>query len=191
MSIILFGIIACEIAFWVILGLGLAARYLLRMRRLSTALLLSVPLVDVVLLALITWDLVVNRATADFAHGLGAVYLGFTVAFGHQTIARVDAWFAHRFAGGPVPPKPPKSGPGYVRYEWQQWARVALLATVASVIIGVIVLIVGDQSLTAELADWIGRVWAVTGIWLVAGPIWATLNPKGSAAADPSADPAR
>ena len=40
---------ACEVGFWVLLGAGLAARYLLRARRLSTVLLLLVPVLDVVL----------------------------------------------------------------------------------------------------------------------------------------------
>ncbi|MBC6463814.1 hypothetical protein HKK72_39190, partial [Actinomadura sp. HBU206391] len=54
----LLGIIAgCEIAFWVVLLAGLAARYLLRMRRLSTVLLICVPLVDVVLLVASVIDL--------------------------------------------------------------------------------------------------------------------------------------
>ncbi|MFF8818774.1 hypothetical protein ACF07D_12340 [Leucobacter sp. NPDC015123] len=183
MNIIVIGILACEIGFWAVLAAGLAARYLLRLRRLSSVLLLCVPLLDLLLLALITWDLVVNGATATFAHGLGAVYLGFTVAFGHQIIGRVDAWFAHRFAGGPVPVKPPKVGSAHVRYEWQQWGRMLLCAVIASVIIGAIVLVVGDSARTAELAGWIGRVWLVTGIWFVGWPLWLTITGGGKAPA--------
>lgn len=180
MNIIVIGIIACEIGFWAVLGAGLGARYLLRMRKLSSILLLCVPLLDLVLLGLITWDLVVNGATADFAHGLGAVYLGFTVAFGHQIIGRADGWFAHRFAGGPEPVKPPKSGPAHIRYEWGQWARMLVCAVIATAVIGLIVLLVGDATRTAELTGWIGRVWLVTGIWLVGWPVWATISGGGA-----------
>ena len=182
MNIIVIGIVACEIGFWVVLAAGLGARYLLRLRRLSSVLLLCVPLLDLLLLALITWDLVFNGATATFAHGLGAVYLGFTVAFGHQIINRVDARFAHRFAGGPPPVKPPKAGSAHVRYEWQQWGRMLLCAVIASVVIGVIVLLVGDSARTAELAGWIGRVWLVTGVWFVGWPLWLTITGGGQAA---------
>lgn len=150
MNIIVGAIVACEIGFWAVLGAGLGARYLLRMRRLSSVLLLCVPLLDLLLLTLITWDLVVNGTTADFAHGLGAVYLGFTVAFGHQIIGRADGWFAHRFAGGPPPFKAPKSGSAQVRYEWQQWGKMLLCAVIASVVLGGIILLVGDTSRTAE-----------------------------------------
>ncbi|WP_201023668.1 hypothetical protein [Leucobacter sp. G161] len=180
MNIIVVGIIACEIGFWVMLGGGLGARYLLRLKRLSSVLLLCVPLLDLLLLAFITWDLVVNGATADFAHGLGAVYLGFTVAFGHQIISRADGWFAHRFAGGPPPFKAPKSGPAQVRYEWEQWGKMLLCAVIATAVIGLIVWLVGDSSRTEALIGWIGRVWLVTGIWFVGWPVWVTLSGGGS-----------
>lgn len=182
MNIIVIGIIACEIGFWVVLGLGLAARYLLRLRRTSTVLLLCVPILDVALLSLIAWDLLANDAVADFSHGLGAVYLGFTIAFGHQIITRVDAWFAHRFADGPEPWRPPKTGPAYVRYEWQQWARMLLCAVIATAVLGGITQLVGDADRTAELLGWIARVWLVTGIWLLGWPVWATAKHAGSPA---------
>ena len=41
-------IIACEVGFWVLLGCGLAARYVLRAKLLSTVLLLAVPLLGIV-----------------------------------------------------------------------------------------------------------------------------------------------
>jgi hypothetical protein len=50
-------IVACEIGFWVVLAAGLVSRYVLRRRRLSTALLAAVPLVDLVLLVVSVLDL--------------------------------------------------------------------------------------------------------------------------------------
>ncbi|WP_449278990.1 hypothetical protein [Leucobacter sp. GX24907] len=178
------GILICEIGFWVLLLGGLAARYLLRWRRVSTVLLLCVPLLDVLLLSLIAWDLLVNDATADFTHGLGGVYLGFTVAFGHQIISRVDARFAHRFAGGPTPVKPPKSGLAQVKYEWGQWARMLLCAALTSAVLGGIVLLVGDLARTGELLGWIGRIWLVTVIWLIGWPVWVTVGHFGRTPAE-------
>ena len=86
---IFIGIIACEIGFWVVLVAGLGARYILRRRLLSHILLVCVPLLDLALLTLIAWDLVANGATAQFEHGLGALYLGFSLAFGHRIITVV------------------------------------------------------------------------------------------------------
>lgn len=176
MNIIAIGIVACEIGFWLVLGIALSARYLLRLERISTILLLCVPLLDILLLALITWDLLKNEAVAEFVHGLGAVYLGFTVAFGHQIIGKVDAWFSHRFAGGPAPVKPATGGRAGIRYEWEQWARMLVCAIIASVVLGGIILLVGDPTRTAELTGWFSKVWLVTAIWLVGWPVWLSAS---------------
>jgi len=176
MNIVVIGILACEIGFWLVLTLGLAVRYLMGWRRLSTVLLLCVPILDVLLLSLIAWDLLGNGTTADFTHGLGAVYLGLTVAFGHQIIARVDAWVAHRFADGPVPEKPPKLGSERVKHEWRQWFRMLLCAVIASAVLWGITLIVDDASRTIELIGWVARVWLATGIWLIGWPVWYSVS---------------
>ena len=172
---IFIAILACEIGFWIMLFGGLATRYLLRLRGLSTVMLLCVPLLDIALLGLITWDLGFAGATADFTHGLGAVYLGFTIAFGHSIIARVDAWFAHRFAGGPEPERVPKHGRERLMHEWKEWGRMVLCAVIATAVLGGITWLVDNPVRTAELVSWIWRVWLVTGIWLVGWPIWATV----------------
>lgn len=176
MSAILIGILACEIGFWALLGLGLIARYLLRLRRASSVLLLLVPVLDLLLLALISWDLLANGTTADFSHGLGAIYLGFTVAFGHQIITRVDAWFAHRVAGGPPPARLPRNGVRRVRHEWSQWLRMVICAVIASAVLGAMVVLVGDPSRTAELTEWFARIWLVTAIWLIGWPVWVSVS---------------
>lgn len=196
MDLIVIGIVACEVGFWVVLSAGLVARYLFRRRRLSSLLLLCAPVLDLLLLALIAWDLVLNGAKASFAHGLGAVYLGFTVAFGHQVIARVDAWVAHRFAGGPQPVRPPKSGLAQLQYEWREWLRMLLCAVVASAVLLAMVWLVGDAARTIELWGWLRRVWLVTGVWLVGWPIWlsvayvlrpqAQLAPSGGSTSSPT-----
>ncbi|MDG4832463.1 hypothetical protein O7627_24595 [Solwaraspora sp. WMMD1047] len=169
-------IAACEIGFWVVLGAGLVARYLLRMRRLSAVLLICVPLVDLVLLAATVLDLR-RGATADFTHGLAAAYLGFSVAFGHSIVRWADQRFAHRFAGGPPPWKPPKSGWARTRYEWREWGKAVLGWAVACGLLGLGVLMVGDADRTAELTAWILRLSVAIAIWFVAFPLWATLFP--------------
>ena len=116
-------IVACEVGFWVVLFAGLATRYLWRRPRLGAALLVCVPLVDLVLLVASALDLRYGRGEADVAHGLAAVYLGVSVAWGHSMVRWADARFAHRFAGGPSPPRPPKTGREHARHERRQWGR--------------------------------------------------------------------
>ena len=102
--------------------------------RVSTVLLICVPLVDLVLLVVSAIDLR-RGAPANFTHGLAAAYLGFSVAFGHSMVRWADQRFAHRFAGGPPPWRPPKQGAARVRYEWREWARMLLAWAVASVLL--------------------------------------------------------
>jgi hypothetical protein len=174
-------IAACEVGFWVILGAGLVARYLLRMRRLGAVLLLCVPLVDLVLLIATVIDLR-RGAEANFTHGLAAAYIGFSIAFGHTMVRWADQRFAHRFAGGPPPWKPPKGGWKRARYEWREWFKgLAGWAVACGLLVGGIIL-VDDPSRTEQLNAWIWRLTVALVVWLIAFPLWATLfpaRPKG------------
>lgn len=180
-------IAACEVGFWVLLGAGLVARYLLRLRRASTVVLLCVPVLDVVLVSASLVD-VATGSPPSFTHGLAAAYLGFTVAFGHATIRWVDVRFAHRFAGGPAPVKPPKYGVERVIREWREWGKMALASMVAAVVVLVTALVAGTgiPAPGAWAADplwnWPLRLGVITAIWFAAGPLWVTIAPPRKAA---------
>ncbi|BCJ73841.1 hypothetical protein CS0771_33850 [Catellatospora sp. IY07-71] len=174
---LLFVIAACEIGFWVILGAGLAARYLLRWQTVSTVLLVAVPVTDLVLLAATAIDLH-RGATATFAHGLAAAYLGFSVAFGHSMVRWADVRFAHRFAGGPAPVPPPRYGAARTRHEWREWGKAFVAWLIAVVLLATAIWYVGDAARTAELAGWIWRLSSVLVIWLLGWPVWYTLFPR-------------
>ena len=94
-------IIGCEILFWVFVLAGLSARYLLGLKR-TGGILRCTPVIDLLLIAVTIIDLR-GGAEAGFMHGLAAVYIGVTIAFGHRMIQWADARFAHRFAGGKKP----------------------------------------------------------------------------------------
>jgi hypothetical protein len=178
---ILWAILAVEVAFWLTLALGLTTRYLFRMPRASRVILLCVPLLDLVLITLTVVNLA-GGAEPDPMHALAVVYLGFTIGFGHATIAWADRWFAYRFAGGPRPPKPPKSGPEYVRRIWAEWRRVVVVWAIA--VPGIAGLAwVGGVGLPNEWdALWSDPLWsmavritAIAVIWFAAGPVYATV----------------
>jgi hypothetical protein len=162
---------ACEIGFWVLLGAGLALRYLLRLRRLSTLVLASVPVVDVVLVVAVAVDLH-RGAPAGTVHGIAALYLGSSVAFGPAMVRWADERFAHRFADGPAPVRVPKRGPERRAHLWREWRRVVVAAVVASATLLALALVVADTDQAATLYAWIGRTWVIVGIWLVAGPMF-------------------
>ncbi|GAB2852174.1 hypothetical protein GCM10022221_59450 [Actinocorallia aurea] len=152
-------IVGAEIAFWVLLGLGLLVRYGLRRRRLGGVLLLGTPLVDLALLAATALDLK-QGGQASAAHGLAALYLGFSVGFGHRIIRRMDEWAAHRWAGGPAPAPKPKTGRAHAAYERAQFGRHVLAWAVGCGLLLGAVQFVGDASRTGSLLH-IATVWTV------------------------------
>ena len=169
-------IVACEVAFWVLLAAGLSVRYLLHRRRLGGLLLLTVPLVDLVLLVASVADLR-DGGQAGLAHGLAAAYLGFTVAFGHDMVRWADVRFAHRFAGGPPPERRKLYGRERTRYEWRAWGKGMLGWAVACGLLLAGVAFVGDLDRSAALLEWAGRLTFVMVIWLVFWPVAYTVFP--------------
>ena len=173
-------VIGGEIGFWVVLLGGLIARYVLRWQRTSVVLLVATPLVDLVLLVASTIDLH-NGSEPSWAHGLAAAYLGFSVGFGHTMIRWADERFAHRFAGGPPPVKPPERGTwARARHEWGQWLRMLVAAAVACVLLLAAIVYVGADGETEQLWNWMGLMGIITGIWLVADPLWETARAIGA-----------
>lgn len=166
MSMLWWVIIGCEVGFWVLLGAGLAVRYFLKLRRLSNILLISVPLIDVVLLAFSIIDM---RAGADASlrHGLAAVYIGYSVMFGHRTIRWADQRFARRFAGGPPPWKPPKYGRARVTYEFMMFGRCLGMYAIAWAVTGLLVWVVGDYERTGYLVEFMAGMLKLPIIWAV------------------------
>jgi hypothetical protein len=165
-------IIACEIGFWVAIVGGLSARYLLGARGLGAALLASAPLIDLVLLAAVVVHLT-RGATASWHHGLAALYIGFSVTYGHRMIAWADTRFAHRFAGGPTPAK--LIGWGYTKQCWSDVIRTLGAAVIAAGIIAAITAGVDDPTRTDPLTAWygiLGIILAIELLWALSYTVW-------------------
>ncbi|EDY44929.1 hypothetical protein [Streptomyces sp. SPB074] len=152
-------IVICEVSFWVLLAAGLAARYLLKLRRTSVVMLLCEPLLEVVLLVATAVDLR-NGAKPSWEHGLAAIYIGFTVAYGHYTISRLDGWAAYRFGGAPRPAKPPKYGMPRARHEGKLWLRTLLAGAVASGLLQLATWYVGNGTSAADAL----RLWQLVAL---------------------------
>jgi hypothetical protein len=170
-------IVICEVGFWVLLAGGLSLRYLAKMPRTGAAVLLMEPLLEILLLAVTAIDLK-NGAQADWKHGLAAVYIGFTVAYGHYTIKWVDSHFAYRFAGGPRPVK--RYGAERARHEWKLWVRTVVMAAVATGLLQLAILYVGGGD-TESLRGWQLQALRIVGIHAiiaVAYTVWPVKAPK-------------
>lgn len=172
-------IIAAEVAFWMILFGGLALRYVVRVRRLSSFMLAAVPLVDLALLVLIAVD-VMRGAQPTRPHAFAALYLGITIAFGHYIIQSTDAWFRHRFAVGPEPFKAPKGSVAEVRALWHEWFRVVLAGVIGATCLLAMIALEGWHLPTSIDDAATHPYWAtllllpiITAVWFLAGPAFA------------------
>lgn len=176
-------IIACEIGFWLFVAAGLLSRYVLRRRKLGAVLLLCTPLVDVALLVATVVHLR-SGAEAGFTHGLAAVYIGVSVAFGHRMIKWADVRFAHRFAGGPAPVPSPKTGRAHALHEAKAWLRHVLAWAIGSLLLFGMIRFVGDESRTSALFGVI-RLWtvivAIDFVWSFSYFIWPKKDKAASA----------
>ena len=165
-------IVACEVGFWVVLLLALSVRYLFLKQRLSRALLLCLPLTDVLLLVLTAIDLR-RGSTTTFAHGLAAAYIGFTIAFGGMAVKWADEHFAHRFSAGPVPAKAPSRGWPAVRYEFGLWGRCIVASIITTVLVEALLQLVGDAEVAEPLLAWHRHAFGCIVLWFVFGPAWS------------------
>ncbi|CAL9560794.1 hypothetical protein [Streptomyces sp. enrichment culture] len=182
-------IIACEVGFWVLLALGLAVRYLLNRRRASVALLLCEPVLELVLFVATAIDLK-NGAEPSWEHGLAALYIGYTVAYGHYTIRWLDGHAAHRLAGAPKPVGAPRHGMPRAWHEARLWLRTLLAAAVACGLLQGAVWYVGDDGDISSLRafQWAAlRAAGIHGLVALAYFIWPKKAPEGSAL--PARDP--
>lgn len=184
-------IIACEVGFWVLLTGGLALRYLAKMPRTGAAVLLCEPLLELVLLVATAVDLR-GGAEPDWKHGLAALYLGFTVAYGHYTVRRLDGHAAYRLAGGP---KPAGAGYGGARavHEWKLVGRTLLAAAVAIGLLQAAIWYVGASGDTAPLRGWqltSLRVVAIHALIAVTYTVWPKRAPAAKAGLRDSVDAA-
>ena len=169
---ILLAIVVCEVAFWVAILGGLAARYLLRRPRLGGVLLILAPVIDAILLCLVAVDLL-GGGTASWHHGLAAIYIGISVAYGKRMVAWADAHFQHRFAGGPAPER--LTGKPYTIKCWRDVLLTALAVVISAATLGAIILLVNDAQRTAALWDFfriLGIILAIDFLWAVSYTIW-------------------
>ncbi|MFJ9841224.1 hypothetical protein ACIRYZ_12235 [Kitasatospora sp. NPDC101155] len=174
-------IVAAEISWWIVLGLALSARYLLRLRRTSTALLIGLPVVDLALYALTVLNLR-GGAEASWMHALAASYAGFSVGYGPSLVRWADRHFLHRFAGGPKPLPSPKYGPERTRYEWQLAGRTVVSAVITLGLITLLVPLSAGSAHFGTFGQWYWKlgIAAVVNV-IVAGcfSIWPKEPPAG------------
>ncbi|WFR63635.1 hypothetical protein P9222_04905 [Paenibacillus amylolyticus] len=152
-------IIGCEIAFWLFVFAGLSVKYLLGMKRLGIGLLMATPIVDLLLLVATVMDLQ-RGATAGMIHGIAAVYIGVSIAYGHQMIAWADRYFLYWFKGGENPRNNKLYGREHASRERSGWYRHLLAWVIGSTFLFAMIWWIGDAERTAAFYNLI-KVWGI------------------------------
>lgn len=151
-------IVGAEIAFWVVILLGLFTRYILKKKGLGLFFLALTPVVDLVLLIATAVDLY-NGATATTVHGIAAIYLGVSIAFGKSMIAWADRQFTYYFLKQGEKPRK-KYGFEHARHEIKGSLQHLLAFLIGGAFIFGIHFFIGNPERTAELLNPL-RIWAI------------------------------
>jgi len=158
MSIVAWAIVASEILFWVVILLGLVARYILNRKKLGLALLALTPVIDLVLLVTTSVDLYYG-ASATTAHALAAVYIGVSIAFGKSMIEWADEKFRYYVTKqGSQPVK--RYGIEHAKHYLKGWIRHVLAYLIGAGILFGLTVFINDSSRTEALTG-VTRVWTI------------------------------
>ncbi|WP_223702563.1 hypothetical protein [Sutcliffiella deserti] len=158
MSFIAWMIVACEIGFWIVIGLGLFTRYVLRKKKLGLFFLALTPLIDLILLIITGLDLY-RGATATMAHAIAAVYIGVSIGFGKSMIQWADERFRYYYTKeGPKPIK--LSGRDHSFQYLKGWGRHVLSYFIGAGLLAVVIYLINDPSRTEALFN-VLRIWTI------------------------------
>ncbi|PZD95852.1 hypothetical protein DNH61_10400 [Paenibacillus sambharensis] len=158
MSFIAWIIVACEVAFWVVIILGLLARYVFKLDKAGLFLLYLTPVIDLILLIITGVDLY-RGAAATTAHAVAAVYIGVSIAFGKSMIQWADVRFKHYvLKEDSLPAK--RYGIDYARHYLKGWFRHVLAYLIGAGLLALLVFTIQDPARTEALVN-VWRIWTV------------------------------
>lgn len=165
MNFVAWMIVACEIAFWVVIILGLVTRYVFKQNKLGLFFLALTPVVDLILLITTGIDLY-NGATATQAHAIAAVYIGVSIAFGKSMIQWADERFQYYVMKQGKKPKQ-RFGMDYAKHYFKSWLSHVLAYVIGCGMLAGMIYLIDDPSRTEALAGFL-RLWSIVlGIDLV------------------------
>lgn len=158
MNFIAWMIVACEIAFWIVIILGLTTRYIFKKNKLSIFFFALTPVVDLLLLALTSYDLY-RGSTATIAHGVAAIYIGVSIVYGKSMINWADSRFQYYILKTGEKPKR-LSGRAFSKNESKNLIRHYAAFLIGGSMLGLIIFLINDPSRTESLFS-VLKVWTL------------------------------
>lgn len=158
MNFIAWLIVISEVGFWFLILAGFITRYILKLKKLGLFLLALTPVIDLVLLVATSVDLY-NGSTATQVHGIAAIYIGVSIAFGKSMIAWADVRFQYYIVKkGPKPLK--RYGIDYAKHYFKSWGQHVLAYLIGAGILFSLIYFIDDASRTEVLAGFL-KVWTL------------------------------
>jgi hypothetical protein len=157
MNFIAWMIVVCEIAFWAVILIGLSFRYVFNLKNLGFFFLALTPLIDIILIAITSLDLY-HGATATVAHGLAAVYIGVSLAFGKNMINWMDIRFQRYFLKSTTSKEEKLFGLPYAKNYAKGFVRHMIAFIIGYAILTSMIFYVDDAARTEALSG-ILKVW--------------------------------
>lgn len=157
LNLIAWMIIACEIAFWIVIILGLATRYMFKKQKLSFFILALTPVVDFFLLIVTSIDLY-GGATATYAHAIAAVYIGISIAFGKSMIQWADERFQYYVMKSGEKPRR-RYGIEYAKHYFKSWIQHLIAYAIGAALLAAMMYIVPNGK--TNVLQNVVEVWTV------------------------------
>ena len=158
MSIVGWMIVFCEVAFWVVIFLGLVIRYLFKREKLGLILLALTPLIDLLLLITASIDLY-RGAVATQAHAIAAVYIGVSIAFGKSMIEWADLRFQYYVTKQGEKPKK-LYGIEYAKHYFRSWLRHLIAYFIGAALLAGLIFLINHATRTEALSGMLS-LWSI------------------------------
>jgi hypothetical protein len=158
MNGIAWAIVICEILFWVFIVSGLVARYIGKKETLGLVLFAMTPLVDLALLGLTGYDMY-RGSTATVAHGIAAIYIGVSIAYGKSMIRWADDQFCFYILKTKKKPAK-KTGMAFAKHDFVNWLRHLLAFMIGAGLLFLLTNLIGNAERTEAFGQLI-RVWSL------------------------------
>jgi len=155
---IAWAIVGSEIAFWIVILMGLIARYIFKQEKLGFLLLALTPVIDCILLVATSIDLH-RGATATTAHSLAAVYIAVSLVFGKSMIQWADERFRYFVTKqGSKPVK--RYGIEFAKHYFKGWIKHVFAFLIGAGLLFGLITFIDDPSRTEALSD-VLKIWTV------------------------------
>jgi hypothetical protein len=158
LNILAWAIVGSEIAFWIVILMGLIARYILKKEKLGLILLALTPVIDCILLVATSIDLH-RGATATAAHALAAVYIAVSLVFGKGMIKWADERFRYFVTKQGSPPVK-RYGVEFAKHYFIGWIKHLLAFLIGKGLLFGLIAFVDNPSRTKALSD-VLKIWSV------------------------------